>query len=332
MEKVKSKKRKASENDVLNPAPIADMPAVSEISDVPVQVSLPQGDKYINPLTDFGFKRLFGEKNKELMIDFLNSVLDLNDKIVSLEYKNAEQTGQIKKERGAFFDLHCLTKKKEYIIVEMQYMPQRYFMDRVLYYATFPIRKQAKKGKWNFNLNPVYFVCLLDFTIEKKEKQQYLYYVQLMDRDSLKVFYKKLLFLFLELPDFLKKEEDLKTAADQWLYAIKHLNELRNVPACYQESRIFRQLFEEAAIANLTPEELELYEESQKKYKNMYTVRDIVKDYERANVTLTNKVTRLTGKVSALSDEVMELRRLLQQSGIDIPNIEKRKNKRAQKN
>ena len=160
-----------------------------------------------------------------------------------------------------------------------------------------------------------------------------MYYVQLMDRDSKDVFYKKLLFVFFELPDFMKKEEELKTATDQWLYAIKHLNELRNVPACYKESRIFRHLFEEAEIANLTPEERELYETSQKKYKNMYTVRDIVKDYERTTVTLTNKVTRLTGKVStlssanmALSDENTELRRLLQQVGIDVP--QKRKTKK----
>ena len=164
MEKAKSKQQKASENAALNPAPIADMSAVSENAEAP------SAGKYINPLTDFGFKRLFGERNKELMIDFLNSVLDLKDKIVSLEYKNVEQTGQIKKDRGAFFDLHCLTKKNEYIIVEMQHVPQTYFMDRVLYYATFPIQKQAQKGKWNYRLNPVYLVCLLDFTLGKKEK------------------------------------------------------------------------------------------------------------------------------------------------------------------
>jgi hypothetical protein len=30
-------------------------------------------EKYINPLTDFGFKKLFGsEPNKDLLIDFLN--------------------------------------------------------------------------------------------------------------------------------------------------------------------------------------------------------------------------------------------------------------------
>jgi hypothetical protein len=42
--------------------------------------------KYIDPFTDFGFKKLFGEDcNQELLLDFLNEVLHKKEgKIVSL--------------------------------------------------------------------------------------------------------------------------------------------------------------------------------------------------------------------------------------------------------
>ena len=118
----------------------------------PEIIQEPMG-RYINPLTDFGFKRIFGtEANKDLLIDFLNSVLEIEGKIVSLDYQNPEQKGRIKTARDAFLDLYCTTGKGEHIIVEMQNLPQTYFIDRVMYYVTFPIQKQAKKGKWNFKL------------------------------------------------------------------------------------------------------------------------------------------------------------------------------------
>ena len=41
--------------------------------------------KYINPLTDFGLKRIFGKvAKKDLLIDFLNSVLEIDGEIVGL--------------------------------------------------------------------------------------------------------------------------------------------------------------------------------------------------------------------------------------------------------
>ena len=47
-------------------------------------MSIDQG-KYICACTDFGFKRLFGsELNKDILISFLNSFLNLKDKIVDL--------------------------------------------------------------------------------------------------------------------------------------------------------------------------------------------------------------------------------------------------------
>jgi hypothetical protein len=64
--------------------------------------------KFINPYTDFGFKKLFGEEaNKDLLIDFLNQLLPLHHQIRELEFRNGENMGDFASERKAIFDIHC---------------------------------------------------------------------------------------------------------------------------------------------------------------------------------------------------------------------------------
>jgi predicted transposase/invertase (TIGR01784 family) len=99
---------------------------------------------YINPFTDFGFKKIFGEEpNKDLLIDFLNTLLPPEHQIVTLEYKKNEQLGINAVERKAVFDLFCENQNGEQFIVELQKEKQKYFKDRTVFYSTFPIRDQA---------------------------------------------------------------------------------------------------------------------------------------------------------------------------------------------
>ena len=125
---------------------------------------------YINPYTDFGFKRLFGEEaNKELLIDFLNELLPLTSKIASLTFKSPEQMGDTSSNRKAVYDIYCQANDGTFFIVEMQKAFQEYFKDRTIYYSTFPIRTQAKKGKWDYQLSMVYCVAVLAFEFGNDE-------------------------------------------------------------------------------------------------------------------------------------------------------------------
>ncbi|MEM6844999.1 MAG: PD-(D/E)XK nuclease family transposase, partial [Bacteroidota bacterium] len=65
-------------------------------------------EKYINPFTDYGFKRLFGEEpNKELLLDFLNELLkNEQGKITSLTYLKSDRLGNSEEDRKAVFDLY----------------------------------------------------------------------------------------------------------------------------------------------------------------------------------------------------------------------------------
>ena len=121
---------------------------------------------YINPLTDFGFAFVFAQdKNKDLLIHFLNAIIDKKEPITDIEYLPVNQFGYLEKERKAVFDIFCKNKKGERFIVEMQRAEQKYFRDRSLFYSAFPILKQAPKGEWDFNLKAVYTIAILDFVL-----------------------------------------------------------------------------------------------------------------------------------------------------------------------
>jgi len=228
-------------------------------------------EKYINPLTDFGFKKLFGtEPNKILLIDFLNQVLP-NQKIEDLTYSSNEKLGQTEIDRKAIFDLYCVGENGERFIVKMQKAKQNFFKDRSVFYASFPIQEQAEKSAWNYQLAPVYSVGILDFIFDDHKKEKNLLHIVELKNQKCDVFYEKLKFIYIELPKFNKREEELETHFDKWLYVFTHLSKLQDRPKQLQD-RIFSKLFEAAEIAKFTPNEREAYEESLKYYRDLNNV------------------------------------------------------------
>jgi predicted transposase/invertase (TIGR01784 family) len=223
-------------------------------------------EKYINPFTDFGFKKIFGEEaNKDLLIDFLNELLTDKGKIIDLTYLKSEHLGTTELDRKAIFDLYCETDKGEKFIVEMQRAKQDYFKDRSLYYITFPIQEQAVKGDWSYKLSPVYSVAIMDFVFDHTQPDKLLHDVWLMDRPTQKVFYEKLRFLFIEIKKFEKNLSDCHTHFEKWLYVLKNLSRLDELPAALQEE-IFTKLFKVASIASYDPKQLQAYRDSEKNY------------------------------------------------------------------
>ena len=240
-------------------------------------------DKYINPFTDFGFKKLFGsEPNKDLLIDFLNQVLPGRHKIKDLTYARTEQPGNTEADRKAIFDLYCIGENGERFIVAMQKAKQNYFKDRsVYYYSSFPIQEQAKKGDWNYQLSAVYMVGILDFTFSEDEAaKEVRHEVQLKDQEC-RVFYDKLTYIYLEMPNFGKAETELQDNFDKWMYVLQQLPYLQSRPPALQE-RVFQKLFEAAEIAKFTPDEKVKYEESLKYYRDLKNVVDTSFDEGKA--------------------------------------------------
>jgi predicted transposase/invertase (TIGR01784 family) len=231
-------------------------------------------EQYINLLTDFGFKRVFGtEPNKQLLSDFLNTLLPEKHQIQSLTFRSTEQLGNTPVDRKAIFDIYCQDASGDRFIVEIQKAKQNFFKDRSVYYSTFPIQEQSLQGPWNYELMPVYTVGVLDFVFDDhKDDPNLIHVVELKDQNC-NVFYEKLKFIYIELPKFKKTIDQLETHLDKWLYLLRHLPELKETPEPLQED-IFNQLLEVARIANFSSIEEASYHNSLKYFRDMNNVVD----------------------------------------------------------
>jgi predicted transposase/invertase (TIGR01784 family) len=219
--------------------------------------------KYINPYTDFGFKKLFGEEgNKDLLIDFLNQLLPPKHQIAELHFKNVEAIPDTSEERKAFFDIHCMATSGERFIVEMQKARVNFFKERALFYSTFPIREQAQQGKdWLFQLEPVYFIAILDFFYDENEElAKFRRDISLKDQDC-EEFFDKLHFKFLQMPAFKKAEKDLVTHFDKWCYFLKNLESFDGIPQILKEP-VFEKAFKTTELARMTAAQRVAYEQS----------------------------------------------------------------------
>ena len=272
-------------------------------------------ERYISLLTDFGFKRIFGTAmNKDLLICFLNSLFNGRQVVKDVSYLNPEHVGDVYTDRKAIFDVYCEGENGEKFIVEMQNAYQTYFKDRSLFYSTFPIREQAPKGnEWNFKLNHVYTVALLNFNMNEDafDKEKIRHHVQLCDTATHKVFYDKLEFIYVEIAKFNKTLEELETLYDKWLYALKNLYKLTQRPKELCD-KVFDRLFEEAEIAKFTPQEVREYEASKKAYRDIKNSIDTAKNQGKEEglaegIEIGKKEGRKEGRIEANTETAQRL-------------------------
>ena len=228
--------------------------------------------KYINPYTDFGFKKLFGEEaNKDLLIDFLNAMLPKRHRVKTLEFRNPEHIGESASDRRAVFDVFCDAENGDKFIVEMQKEDQEFFKDRSIFYSTHLIQEQGEKGKWNYQLKAVYFIGILDFIYDQDNADQVLIRrVSLKDQYGVE-FYKKLRYIYIQMPVFRKKESQLKTQRDKWLYFLKNLPDLDCIPTILQEEVVFQKAFHEAEVAAMPKKDRDRYNHELKQYRDYWS-------------------------------------------------------------
>ena len=284
--------------------------------------------RYLNPLTDFGFKRLFGtEMNKELLISFLNALFHDKD-IRDVSYLNSEQLGDSEDDRRSVFDVYCEDEQGDKFVVEMQNVYQEFFKDRSVYYATIPIRDQGRKGDWDFELKAVYTVGVLNFCLTD-DPEHYVHEVKLVDIGTKEVFYDKLTFAYIEIPKFNKDEEHLETMWDKWMFVLRNLSHLMDRPPALQE-RVFTRLFEQAEIAKLSKTELRNYTygmDTLRDYKNgLATAKKqgiaLGKDLGRQEgIALGTEKGIALGKQEGIALTSRKIALSLKEMGMSVPDI-----------
>ena len=229
--------------------------------------------KFINPFTDYGFKKIFGQEvSKELLIEFLNDLLEGERVITDLTFLNNEQLPIYPEERIAIYDIFCTTDTGEKIIVEMQNRSQVYFKERALYYLSHAIVRQGVKGEsWKFDIKAVYGVFFINFLLDENQKLRT--DVILTDRDTGKLFSDKLRQIFIALPLFNKTEAECETDFERWIFVLNNMETLNRMPFKAQKA-VFEKLEEIVDVHSLSEEDRVRYENSVNAYRDYLATID----------------------------------------------------------
>ncbi|MBR4923275.1 MAG: PD-(D/E)XK nuclease family transposase [Bacteroidaceae bacterium] len=277
---------------------------------------------FIHPLTDWGFKRIFGDK--ELLMDFLNSLLEGERVITDLQYLNTEQLAEKSDGRKTVYDLYCKTDTGEYIIVEMQNSRQAFFKDRALYYMAQSVVQQSKKGReWQFELTAIYGIYFVNFPIDKNEStEHYCKDIALIDKRTGKVFNNKFRQIYIELPRFMKTESDCNSFIEYWIYNLVNMNNLKEI-SFKDRKAIFDKLERLASQANLTEEERARLEEDWKNYNDYFNTIDFAKKEGKAEGRAEGEQKKNLENAKKMKDMGLSFDIIMQVTGLPIEEIEK---------
>jgi predicted transposase/invertase (TIGR01784 family) len=216
--------------------------------------------KFVDIKNDVAFRKIFGNENrKEVLISFLNAVLLLqeNHKIVNVDILTPYQLPDLKGGKVTIVDVKAKDQNDKTYIVEMQVAEVDGFDKRVLYYASKSYSAQIERGDQYENLNPTYFIGILDFEVTKNPS--YINRHKIIDTETNENYLKDIEFNFIELPKFNKKENELESIIDQWVYFIKNVENLDVIPENLKDEGL-KSAYEGADKHNWTKAELEAYD------------------------------------------------------------------------
>lgn len=276
--------------------------------------------RYINPLTDYGFKKVFGDE--EIMTAFLTDLLAPESPIVGITFLDKDMSAQSEYERGVIYDLRCNTADGGEFIVEMQNRSQMHFSDRILFYLSRSFSSQEEKGgiNWDFKLKPVYGIFFLNFHL-KGFKPMSVRTVQLKVNETGEVFSEKLRAYTLELPEYRnKREEDCKTKIDYWLYNLTNMETMtQNMPFQTQQP-IFGKVGHIGELVHMTADERAKYNISIDAYRTSLSVMKNEREEGRAEGRVEEKKSVA---VSLKQMGVLTVEQIAEATGLSIEEIEK---------
>ena len=227
--------------------------------------STPSPAPFIDLLSDYGFKRVFGSNpNKDLLIDFLNDLFQGRKHIREIKYTSTELLGDNEKEGLVVFDLLCTGDHDEKFLIEVQRAEQDNFAQRAITYVSRLISEQVPKGKrklWEYNIDEVYFIAILEAFSLQPDNDRCLRSASIRYDETFDIFYEGLQFIFVELCNFAKEEDELKSGLEHWFYYLKNISKMDKMPEFFQKP-IFEKLFQVCEYAKMQPEEKVMYDMS----------------------------------------------------------------------
>ena len=278
--------------------------------------------RFINPFTDIGFKRIFGQEvSKDLLIDFLNDLLEGERKIMDIQFLDKELLPEFEGDRGVIYDIYCTAENGDHFIVEMQNKQQINFKERSLFYLSHAIARQGEKGaEWMFNLKAVYGVFFMNFAL-KDAPRKLRTDIVLADRDTHETFSDKLRFIYIELPSFQKTEEECQTDFERWIYVLKNMDTLSRLPFKARKA-VFEKLEQIVDIAALSKEERMRYDESIKVYRDHLATIAFAKTEGKEEGRAEGRAIGLAeGRAEGRTEGIKIVAKQMKERGMDIPSI-----------
>ena len=230
--------------------------------------------KFINPFTDIGFKKIFGQEvSKDLLIDFLNNLLKGERVINDVRFLDKEQLGFYDDDRSLIYDVLCETPGGERIIVEMQNRSQPYYKRRSIYYAAQAVVRQGERGKgWQYDVKAVYCISFLNFQ-QNDISERFRVDVTLMDMETKQSFSELLRLIYLQLPLFTKDYTECENDFERWICVLKDMDIMNRLPDAAKNS-VFKKLAEIGELSSLTYEERLKYDDALKRYRDTLAVME----------------------------------------------------------
>ena len=273
---------------------------------------------FINPKTDFAFKKIFGsKKSKEILISFLNAILYQEQEMIQdLEILDPYQSPRIQGIKDSYLDVKAVITGNKTVIIEMQVLNVLGFEKRVLYNAAKAFSIQLGVGEDYNLLNPVIALTITDFEMFANSAKVISRYC-LKEKETLTDYTDDIELVFVELPKFNKTLEESETLTDKWLYFLKFANTLKDVPPPMATIPAMKQAFTIAKQSKLTKRELEVLE------KREIFIQDSQNAIRKAK--LEGKEEGMNEKANAIARElldVLDIETISQKTGLSITEIQ----------
>lgn len=288
--------------------------------------------RFADPTIDFAFKRIFGsEKYKAATIGLLNSIIK-DRRIADISFLNVELQGKTIDSRKSFIDILCKDDSGATFIVEMQKASQKFFKERMIFYTSQLISMQAEVGKrWDYHIQKTYSIAFLNFDIRLlsedemntdrsndniSEDSEYMLHYKMLNVKTFEQMENAPEYYFVSLENFNKKEEELATDTEKWLFLLQKSKFFSEIPKAFNADNSFVTYLNASERAGFSKEE-----------ENNY-IWDMMNDWDIENskleaVDAALAKGRTEGEAIGLEKGRMEDARNLLALGVDIEIISK---------
>lgn len=215
--------------------------------------------RFINPKTDFAFKKIFGSsESKDILISFLNALVYNSEPMIQdLEIIDPYLAPKVTGLKDTYLDVKAQLNTGEIVIIEMQVINVEAFTKRVLYNAAKTYSLQLDVGQGYRFLKPVIALTITDFIQFENTDSWISHFIFKEKTQNFNYSENELELVFVELPKFQKSLEELETLTDKWIYFMQSARTLETVPETLETVPQIQRAFQIANQTNLTREELD---------------------------------------------------------------------------